>query len=124
MKKEDKELSSGFQKLFFKIQANLYTWIRIRFQNSDQDPPTQRIRIQFGSGSGSQTLPGFMRLRIRSGVLCINQSGNKKCLEEDDGVLPRLDVLKNCLEETGAGGQHDTVRFDAFVLETKQKGFK
>jgi hypothetical protein len=41
-----------FQK-FFKIKGFLSAWIhiRIRIQNSNPDPATQRIRIQYGFGS-------------------------------------------------------------------------
>jgi hypothetical protein len=33
----------------------------------------------------------------------LNELGNTKFLEEDDRMLPGLDILEDCLEEAGAG---------------------
>jgi len=41
-------------------------------------------------------------------------------LEENDRVLPGVDVLEHTLEEVGAGSQHNAVRLDALILN-KQK---
>jgi len=53
MKKVNKDLFKGFFSItcFSKMKLSCIVWIRVCIRNSDPDPATRRIRIQYGSGS-------------------------------------------------------------------------